>query len=282
MSPASARGSGRRGDLEELSVSASVGRQFFRDRLNSQYASHYHLIVSIFKGVALSGAGLSFLAILASQEATGVKATALAIWVTGLAAIIATYNGIMVVSIVVNTPPNVIDLVTPFVMGLAEFVQFGVLMPRAAPANGVEPGTAAQLQHLTWWPLVFAALMLSACVGISNSKVQMHRAVATAPAGIKPLLRWYVRSLTQSQMSTGVMSVVMTVGFLVFHYGAAGLRHWQAVLAAVGLFGMVNGIVATEQVRHRIAASVDPVAPRPPAVAEVASDRDTEAEPTVT
>ena len=257
-----------------MTVSATVGRQFFRDRLTSQYASHYHLIVSIFKGVALSSAGISFLAIVASQEPTSVKATALAIWLTGVAAIIATYNGIMVVSIIVSTPPNAIDLVTPFVMGLAEFMQFAVLIPRSASVTGVERDATSQLEHLTWWPLVFAALMLSACIGISNSKGHLRKTAAAAPPDVQPLLRWYMGSLTQSQTSTAITTAVMGAAFVALHDGPSSLLHWQGVLAGIGLFGMVNGIVATERARQRM---VDSVGSEAPAVDAMSDERPTAA-----
>jgi hypothetical protein len=246
-----------------LTVSASVGRRFFHDRLTDQYAHHYHLIVSIFKGVALGSAAVSFLAIVGSAEAAQAKVTALALWIASLAAIIATYDGIMITSILSNAPPNTVDLVAPFVMGLAEFMQFAVLTPLAADSVRGEPIAAAQLQHLTWWPLVFAVLTLTATVDIANAKSQMRRTVDRAPPELEPLIRWYMGSLRQSELSTGGCSAAMVVAFVALHFGPDRLGRWQAVVAGVTFVGMVNGILASERARHRIVASVDAVIRHP-------------------
>jgi hypothetical protein len=251
-----------------LTVSASVGRRFFHDRLTDQYAHHYHLIVSIFKGVALGSAAVSFLAIVGSAEPAQAKVTALALWVTSLAAIIATYDGIMITSILSNAPPNTVDLVAPFVMGLAEFMQFAVLTPLAADPVRGEPSAAAQLDHLTWWPLVFAVLTLTAAVDIANAKAQMRRTLHLAPRELQPLIHWYVGSLRQSQISIGICSAAMVVAFVALHFGPDRLGRWQAVVAGVTFVGMVNGILSSERARHRIVSSVDAVIRHPVTKAE--------------
>lgn len=242
-----------------LTVSASVGRRFFKDRLTDQYAHHYHLIVSIFKGVALGSAAISFLAIVGSQEATLVKVTALALWLTSLAAMMATYDGIMVSSIMVTTPPNTIDLVAPFLMGLTEFMLFAVLMPLPADSGGVQPSAAAQLEHLTWWPLVFASLTLVATTDIANTKAQLTASAPQAPKQVQPLVYWYIGSLRHSWILTAICTVAVLVAFLGLRLGPDALHRWQGVMAVIVLFGMVNGILDSERARQRIVASVDAV-----------------------
>lgn len=248
-----------------LAVPPSVGRRFFHDRLSDQYAHHYHLIVSIFKGVSLYSAAVSFLAISASQEPGVAKVAAMALWVASLAAIMATYDGIMVTSIVASAPPNAVDLVAPFVMGLAEYVQFAVLIPLGPGPGGAEPSVAAQLEHITWWPLVFAVLALTGAIDIANARAQMAKGLSRAPAHLQPLLEWYAASLRQSQISTMASSGAALAAFLLLHFGPAGIRHWQAVLAVAVFVGMVNGIVISERARHRIVASVAAVVRRAPA-----------------
>jgi hypothetical protein len=244
-------------------VSASVGQQFFHDRLSNQYAHHYHLIVSIFKGVALTSGAVALLGIVSSQEDAGVKLTALGLWVASLAAIITTYDGIMVASIVVTAPPNAVDLVAPFVMGLAEFTQFAVLVPIAAGASGPPPTSAAQYAHIAWWPLVFAVLCVTAFVDIGNSRNQIARNLGSAPADVQPLLAWYMANLRQSQVMTAVSGSGMLAAFAALRLGPPALSKGQLLVAAFVLFGMVKGIVGEERARHRIVTSVadrlDPV-----------------------
>lgn len=248
-----------------LAVPPSVGRRFFHDRLTDQYAHHYHLIVSIFKGVSLYSAAVSFLAIFASHEPDSVKFAAAALWVASLAAIMATYDGIMVTSIIASSPPNAVDLVAPFVMGLSEYVQFAVLIPLAPGPGGTEPSVAAQLEHITWWPLVFAVLAFTGSIDIANARAQMAKGLSRAPTDLQPLLEWYATSLRQSQISTMASSAAGLAAFLVLHFGPDGPRHWQAALAIAVFVGMVNGIVISERARRRIVESVAAVVRHAPA-----------------
>jgi hypothetical protein len=249
-------------------VSASVGQRFFHDRLTNQYAHHYHLIVSIFKGVALTSGAIALLGIVSSPEQGTVKVTALGLWLASLAAIIASYDGIMVASIVVSAPPNGIDLVAPFVMGVAEFTQFAVLVPLAHDATGRPPTTAAQFAHLSWWPLVVAILGATACGGIANSRAQIRRSLGAVPADLRPLVRWYMDDLRDSEIITAVSGVCMLAAFTALRLAPAALQRWQLVIGGVVLFGMVTGIVSQERARHRIVTSVaprvDPVLPENP------------------
>jgi hypothetical protein len=269
---------GRRGPvLPEIppapTVSASVGRRFFHDRLTNQYAHHYHLIVSIFKGVALTSGAVALLGIVSSTEDVAVKVTALGLWLASLAAIIATYDGIMVASIVVTAPPNGIDLVAPFVMGLAEFTQFAVLTPLPLDASGTQPIRAAQFAHISWWPLVFAVLAVTACLDIANSRVQIRRNLAEAPLDLQPLLSWYMGNLRESELMTGASALVMVAAFVALRVGPAALQRWQLLIAACVLFGMVNGILSQERARHRIVTSVAPRAGPDPVTAPATPPR---------
>lgn len=62
----------------------SATRRLLSPRLTDQYAHHYHLLVSILKGVVLYAAATSILAIYAADTSTTVKTVATLYWVAGM------------------------------------------------------------------------------------------------------------------------------------------------------------------------------------------------------
>ncbi len=240
----------------ELTVTSEVGRQFFRQRLSNQYANHMQLTVSIFKGVALGGGAVALIAIANSPQAAGVKVTALAMWMASLAAMIASYEGIMISTLVVDVPPNGRDLMAPFVLGVTEFTLFAILVPLPVDAVAGQPTTAAQLGHLAWWPMVFAVEAFITTAAIANNRRQVARTLAPAPLDVKALLGWYTGVLRLGQISTAAMGAVFVLAFVALRLGPEGLRHWEGVLGVIGLVGEVGGIYSQEQARDAIAASV--------------------------
>ncbi len=96
-------------------------------RLIDQYAHHYHLIVSIFKGVSLFAAAAAVYSIFSDGATLGVKLNAIGFWLGSFATILVTYDAIMVSTIVTVARPNVVDVIGPFALGLGEFLQFTVL-----------------------------------------------------------------------------------------------------------------------------------------------------------
>lgn len=222
-------------------------------KLTDQYAHHYHLLVSILKGVVLYAAATSILAIYASDTSTTVKEVATMYWVAGLVSMVANYDGIMVGSLIITRPPNIVDVVMPFLLGVAEYSHFAILAPVAETRS-----TSVQLAHLTWWPLLFGLFTFIACIEITASKRASLESSRMTP-DIKELHRWYQASLTGGQRFTAINSVLLFTSFLVLRRGLPGdfigldtLRRWQGGLAVLVAFGSVAGLMATEQVRRRI------------------------------
>ncbi len=226
-------------------------------RVADQYAHHYHLIVSILKGVVLYAAATSILAIYAADTATSVKTVATLYWVAGLVSMIANYDGIMVGSLVITRPPNITDVVMPFLLGVAEYSHFAILMPVAGPE-----ATSAQLAHLAWWPLLMATFTFIACIEITATKRATLESSRMAPE-MAELHGWYRDSLTGGQRFTALSSFVLFLAFVALRTGLPGdlvaldtLRRWQGVLAVLVAMGSVAGLLATEQVRRRIDAGL--------------------------
>jgi len=228
-------------------------RQVLSPRLTDQYAHHYHLLVSILKGVVLYAAATSILAIYAAETSTTVKTVATMYWVAGLVSMVANYDGIMVGSLIITRPPNLTDVVMPFLLGVAEYSHFAILAPAAGNQS-----TKAQLAHLAWWPLLFGAFTLIACIEITASKRASEASSRSAPDMID-LHDMYRESLKGGQIFTAVSATVLILSSLALRAGVPGhllalntLRHWQGVLALLVTFGSVAGLLATEQVRRKI------------------------------
>jgi hypothetical protein len=232
-------------------------------RLADQYAHHYHLLVSILKGVVLYAAATSILSIYGSHTAASVKTVATMFWAAGLISMVANYDGIMVGSLIITRPPNIVDVVMPFFLGVAEYSHFAVLSPLSDDGVSGAASTSAQLSHLTWWPLLFGIFTLIACIEITASKRASLESARMNP-DTADLHHLYRDSLTGGQRFTAVCSTLLFVGFVVLRTGLPGdvgpaldtLRRWQGVLAVIVTFGSVAGLLGTEAVRRRIMTSL--------------------------
>jgi hypothetical protein len=242
---------------------APGGTRPFADRLAGQFAHHYHLIVSIFKGIALYSASVALLAIPTAPVSGVVKATALLFWIAGFAGMIASYDGIMVGTIIHSGAPNATDLVAPFVMGVAEFIEFAVLVPLVATATTPLPSTAAQLEHLTWWPLVFGLYSLTAAVNIWNSDRSLDRELAEMAPDDRPVVTWYRRNLRKDKIGVPLAGTVLCAAWAALRFGLPGLGHeglsaireWQGLLGVAVLLAMVNAVANQERARRYFAAN---------------------------
>lgn len=225
-------------------------------RLTMQYSIHLNLITSIFKGVALYEAAVSLFAIFSTQSGTAVKLTALSMWLAGFGAIIASYNGVMLASVIVVGITNTADLVAPFFLGLMEFTIFATLVPVDSGGAG-RPSAAAELDHLTWWFLAYGLLLFIAWFSLRNLRRSVEHARATEPGDVAPFLEWQSAHIRLRARISVINACVLTVGFFAFHYGPEGLRHWQPVLSLYLVVGLVQGILYQERAFAMLEAAVD-------------------------
>lgn len=163
-------------------------------------------------------------------------------------------------SLITTSAPTVVDLVMPFLMGVAEYTHFSMLTPVPGPAS-----EADQLFHLTWWPLLFGLLTACALVEITATKRVLPVDPARMSADRVELLTSYKRYLGQSQRSIAAVTVLLGVVFVLLREGpaAANLRKWQGLVGCVVLAAMVAGILATEQARRHIIAHAELPNPEP-------------------
>jgi hypothetical protein len=245
-------------------------RQSLQAHVTGEYDAHYSLIASIFNGVVLFAAAVSLLAILASGEAAGPKAAAVGLWLASLGGLVAVYNGYLVDSILISEPPNVVDVVVPFLSGVIEFAQFAVLVPLATQGPGGPPSPGAQLEHLTWWFLCATVLTGTGVVTQLNVRRQMSRTLERSPADLAALVRWCAGEARKGLVAAVAMTGVCLTVFLLMGPGPphvwllgglpspAALRHWQGLLGLAFVAGALNAVVLEDRARAFIAASVSP------------------------
>lgn len=256
------------GTTEKADYAAALAsRQFFGGRLSEQYHDHYHLIASVFNGVVLGGAATSLLLIVRATEGSLPRTAALALWLGSFASLVCTYNGPIVNSILITCPPNLMDVVTPFLMGVLGFAQFAVAVPLPA-AGGEVPSSAAQLDHLTWWFLVAAVQWAVVSAHMVNTISHLYATWAGAPAEMDPLMEWCGRLLRQALAGCVATALVLTTVFLLLRFPSpdvpglrslpspTSLQEWQGVMGMAYFAGMVGLVVTQMQARTVIVTSV--------------------------
>jgi len=246
----------------------SEGRDLLRGHVIDQYQHHLHLTISIFKGITIGAAAYSFLGILASGRTIGDLAewTAISFWAASFFMVISSYDGMMVNSLVAVTPPNVLDIILPFVLCIGEFVMFPILNPQFSGL--VTPGLTptGALRSLAWWPLAATCLTAVGLVFMANTQGSLTRSIDELPPEFHAFLRWFKAEIRKNQVGSAIGGCVSFVLFLAFRYGAphvwlldrlpsaAHLRRWEALLGPVLMIGAISGIFSEERVRHRFAA----------------------------
>lgn len=239
-------------------AAALTARQYFGERLSDQYRHHFHLIGSIFNATVLFSAAASLLLIFGSSEGTAPKAAALSLWVGSFGCLVCAYNGPLVNAMLIAQPPNAVDVVTPFVIGVLGFAQFAAVAPLAEGAGGAAPPAAAQLEHLTWWFAAAAAEWAVITVHMLGTIDHLRAGEADAPAELLPLMTWCGGILRRALRGSVATSLTLVVLFVALRWGPAtgSLRRWQAVAGLLYVAEMVSLIVIQEQARRVMVRSV--------------------------
>lgn len=234
-------------------------------RLVDQYAHHYHLIVSIFKGVSLFAGATALHSIFSNGATLNVKLNALAFWLASFTTIVITYDSIMVTTIISFVRPNAVDVVGPFLLGLGEFVQFTVLT-FSNGADGSSASAAGQLSQIAWWPLVFALSTAAGWTIIRNYRRQFSESLEHAPPQLAEGYRWIRETARKDRLGAGLAAVLSLVPFAVLRWGWEDLREWQGLLGLVVFAGNIGTLRSYDIARHKLAEGFRPQrAPEPSA-----------------
>lgn len=234
--------------------SAGVGEgadpELLKARLVDQYAHHYHLIVSIFKGVSLFAAAAAIHSIFSDGATLNVKLNALALWLGSFSTILVTYDAIMVTTIISVERPNVLDVVGPFLLGLGEFVQFTVLTLEGG--DSASATAAGQLSQIAWWPLVFACSTAAGWANAFNYSRHLSGMVAHAPPQLVETYRRFHQNSRRDLFWTAVPPVFLLVAFAVLRWVSEDLRMWQGVLGVIVLCGNSGALLNYEMARRTL------------------------------
>lgn len=229
----------RAGRSRRSSEVESTDPELLRSRLVDQYAHHYHLIVSIFKGVSLFAGATAVHSIFSNGATLNVKLNAAALWAGSFVTMLVTYDAIMVTTMIIVRRPNLIDVVGPFLLGLCEFLQFAVL---TLPGDSRTAATE-QLSQIAWWPLLFALSTAVGCVNTVNYERRLPGLMGDAAPRLAEAYRRFHQNARRDVVATAVPTVVVLSVFLVLRWGPEDLREWQGVvglIAAVGSSGALR------------------------------------------
>jgi hypothetical protein len=110
-------------------MAKSEQQESLRLHLVDEYRNHFHITVSIFKGITLGAAAYALLAILAANGTLDarVQFTALSFWCASFIGMMLTYDTLMLNSLITIAATNIVDLVIPFLYGITEFSLFPLL-----------------------------------------------------------------------------------------------------------------------------------------------------------
>ncbi|MDQ1367685.1 MAG: hypothetical protein QOF20_38 [Acidimicrobiaceae bacterium] len=240
-----------------------------RTHLAEERRNHLHITVSIFKGITLGAAAYALLAILAANGKldTRDQLTALVFWLASFTAMIVTYDGTMLSSLVTITATNVVDLVVPFLYGITEFSLFPILVPVLSP-GAPTPSSAAALAHLAWWPLGLAFLVLVGSIDLVNSQTALTATMNELPPHLQPFIIRVRSLLRKNQYATGGSFAFYLTAFVALRFGLphvlglnrlmspGGLRQWEGVLGLFVIANSVFGIWTIEQTRRELAEAL--------------------------
>jgi hypothetical protein len=253
-------------------VSASEredNQRLIRIHLAEERRNHLHITVSIFKGITLGAAAYGLLGILSANGTldTRVQVTALVFWLASFLAMIVTYDGMMLSSLLAITAPNAIDLFIPFLLAITEFSLFPILVP-VSLSGVLTRSSAAALAHLAWWPLGLAIFILVGSLDLINSQAALTATMEELPPDIQPFLHRVRSLLRKNQYATAGSLALYIAVFLVLRFGvphigilnrlpsAAQLRKWEGVLGLFVIANNVFGIWTIEQTRHELAEAL--------------------------
>ena len=247
-------------------MSKAEQQESLRLQLVDQYRNHFHITVSIFKGITLGAAAYALLAILAANGTLDarVQLTAISFWTASFIAMIVTYDGMMLQSLVTIAAPNVIDIMIPFFLGVSEFMLFPILSPVLSNGNPSQ-STPAALRHLAWWPLGMAFVLL-----ITNLfQLNAQTALTTTRDELPPLLESFIvrfKSLQRKNLVGGFGFMLFNLlAFVVLRHGfphvgplaslpsPAELRQWEGILGPLFIGQLCFGLWSINQIRRELA-----------------------------
>jgi hypothetical protein len=250
-------------------IARDENQESMRIHLAEERRNHLHITVSIFKGVTLGAAAYALLAILTANGTVDARAqiTALVFWLAGFTAMIVTYDGTMLSSLVTITATNVMDLVVPFLFGITEFSLFPILVP-VVPPGGRTPSSSAAMTHLAWWPLGFALLVLIGSIDLINSQNALTATMKELPPHLQSFILRVRSLLKKNQYATAGSLAFYLAAFLALRYGfphvaslnrfasASELRQWEGVLGLFVIANNIFGIWTIEQTRRELAEAL--------------------------
>jgi hypothetical protein len=215
------------------------------ERMRVHLRDHYLTLVSILKGVSVAAAVLALGQLASSSESSPSLFVALVYVVTSMGAIILTYEAVLVGTLLLHWRPIVLDVISPFTVGLLEALLFAHIA-----AISWSGRTAQDLDALSNWCGYFALWGLACIANIVVVYVQSGHAkydgVLTARVGT------YREGLCKRDMRAATVIVAVAAVLWALMRAEVVSGRIQLYVAPAFLLLVVVGIASQEAARRRL------------------------------
>jgi hypothetical protein len=214
-------------------------------RMRVHLKDHYLTLVSILKGVSIAAAVVA-ISRLAAASGDGESLCVAAIYVaTSFLAIVLTYEAILVGTLLLHWRPVMLDVISPFGVGLLEALLFAYI------ASVSWSGSASQqLTTLADW-LIYFSLWALAC-GVNILVVWRRVGRAGFDGSLATHVRVYRKGLVRGDfVAASLTAVVAVVIWTLIRTGTVS-AHVQIYVAPALLLSVIGGIRSQEVARRRL------------------------------
>lgn len=219
--------------------SLRITRKLVRERLQSYTRDSYVYLYGLVKGIALAAATYAILAVLDSGERIPEK---LVLWVASGGAVLVSHVTASAGALLSSHRFNFLDTLLPVLVGLIEFLLFGILAP---------PG-----DHPDWWQhwyLLFAIHALVAA-GLVTNRFYLTDVEAEFDPDLRDLATAYIHWLRGNVIGAVLVGLAFVMAWVFVQlspWGDSGSTvHF--VLGSVALLSVVPVIREAEHQRARI------------------------------
>ncbi len=208
------------------------------ERLKDHSADHYTGLYNVMKGVTLAAAGLTLI-----RLTGGYPWQRLPLFAVGLLAIAITYNGALVGQTVVHLRTNLVDVLLPMALTVAEFVVIGMA--------GAKPKAAAVPEY--WFLALGSWQVLAACV--VTSVASRLREDMYSPT-LWPTVRKYRRRQWIDACGAGASGAITLLVWLIFENDLTKGGTAALLLLLFTFVTLVGAMANHEQTRKELAANL--------------------------
>lgn len=231
-------------------MAPETGKAQLQARLDTYLVDRTLNLHNILVGVALGIAGLAATNLMSAPAGyRGYQVAFWMLWFAGLFAVVTAYAGAVIGSVLLpSRVPGIWDLLVPLVLGISEFLLFGIL------ANKVT-GLSSPASVMIAWFFTFTGFCIVAAVAVWRACRIIDP--GTFSPDVAPAVRTYLRGLRRDMRSALGLAAVSFAGALVnvwVHRPVVQDRIFASVITA----GLVAALVTHEMAAKGLRDAIHP------------------------